>query len=155
MDYKTIFIVDPIKSDRIQLAKFIKQENFTVMGFVGLQQAFKQKNLQSHLIIYVLRTGKSDLKALRKVGRKDRAIPCIVVSGEDTPEVNLGELEELGFQSVFKAANPEKVREITYGLLAPDGLAPRTETPHPVPIPRTTTDYLETLRNEPEHTPQS
>ena len=135
MNYKSIFIVDPVKSERIQLAKFIMQENFTIMGFVSMANALRQRNLRGHLIIYVLRKGKTDLKALNKVGKKDKNIPLIIVDAFDLDSVNLEDLKSEGFQSVFKAHNNEKVREITYGLLAPDGLVPRTETPHPVPIP--------------------
>ena len=32
MDYKTIFIVDPVKSERLQLARFIKQETSQLMA---------------------------------------------------------------------------------------------------------------------------
>lgn len=135
MDYKTIFIVDPVKPERLQLARFIMQENFTIMGFTHLVNCFKQKNLRGQLIIYVIRPGKTDLKGLSKVNGRDKQTNFIVVSRPEAPDVNLTELKDMGFQSIFRANSNEKVREITYELLAPDGLVPRTETPHPIPLP--------------------
>ncbi len=135
MDYKTLFIVDPVKNERLQLAKFIKQENFTVVVFSNIQDCVKRSGLiKSGLIIFVLRKGKNEIKHLIKNAR-DKKVHYIVLVTSDIPEVNLEELREKGFESVFKAANHEKVREITYSLLAPDGLMPRTEQPHPIPIP--------------------
>lgn len=135
MDYKTIFIVDPVKSDRLQLAKFIKQENFTIVVFTNIADCVKRASLlKADLVIYVLRKGKSELKTLLNRAW-DKAVPYILVVTPEIPEVNLEELRGQGFAAVHKAGNPEKVREITYGLLAPDGLQPRTEKPHPIPIP--------------------
>jgi len=135
MDYKTIFIVDPVKSDRLQLAKFIKQENFTIVVFTNIADCVKRSALlKADLVIYVLRKGKSELKPLLNRA-EDKAVPYILVVTPEIPEVNLEELREQGYAAVHKAGNPEKVREITYGLLAPDGLQPRTEKPHPIPIP--------------------
>ncbi len=135
MDYKTIFIVDPVKSERIQLAKFIKHDKFTIMGFVNLNNAIRQKSLKNDLIVYTLRKGKTDLKNLFRLSKKDKNTHFIVLLNAENPEVNLNDLSESGFSSIHKASNNEKVREIAYGLLAPEGLVPRKETPHPVPIP--------------------
>ena len=52
----------------------------------------------------------------------------------DFPDINLTEISENGFANPHKAINNEKVREIMLGLLAAEGLPPRTEIPHPVPI---------------------
>ena len=136
MDYKNIFIVDPVKPERLQLARFIKQENFTIMGFVTLGDCFKKSNpIESDLIIYVLRKGKTELKVLNQVQGKSKKKNYIFVTQPDGLEVNLEDIKARGFESAFKATNNEKVREITYGLLAPDGLMPRTEIPHPIPLP--------------------
>ncbi len=135
MDYKTLFIVDPVKSERLQLAKFIKQENFTVVVFSGFADCVKRSGLiKSGLVIFVLRKGKNEIKNFLKHAR-DKAIHYIFLVTADVPEIDLEELRGKGFKSVFKAGNQEKVREITYSLLAPDGLMPRTEKPHPIPIP--------------------
>ena len=132
---KIIFIVDPVRGERIQMSKFIKQEPFLVMSFVSIVDCFKQNVLgPSDLVIYVLRPHKTEIKHLLGIKKKHKALNFIVVTSPDGPDVNLSELQEAGFTAVSKAANMEKVREITLGLLAAEGLPPRTETPHPVPI---------------------
>ncbi|MCF8720068.1 hypothetical protein [Nitrospina gracilis] len=136
MDYKTIFIVDPVKYERIQLAKFLKQESFTVMSFVSLANAFgKRTPIQCDLLIYVLRKGQTDLKALERVKKKDRSLHFILMVQHTDEKVELEPYREMGFENIFIAANNEKVREIAYGYLAPDGLQSRPETPHPLPLP--------------------
>jgi hypothetical protein len=66
--------------------------------------------------------------------KKFRRIPLIFLLTEDFPDINLTEITANGFPNVYKAGNNEKVREIMLGLLAEEGLPPRTEVPHPVPI---------------------
>lgn len=138
MDYKTLYIIDTVKYERLQLAKFLKQENFTIMSFLNLADCFKKPlPLRTDLIINVIRKGDADLKNLERVKKKDRAIHMIlVIMTPDTP-VDLEHYREMGYENLHLATNNEKVREITYGLLAPDGLKPRTETPHPIPLPYT------------------
>ncbi|MBI4382993.1 MAG: hypothetical protein HY579_03030 [Nitrospinae bacterium] len=134
MEYKTLFIVDPVKSERIQLAKFVKHEKFTILTFVALADCFKRVGiLNPDLIVYVLRKGKTETQHLLSVKDKYKSVPFILVTTPDTLDVNLLQLKEKGFTAAHKAGNNEKVREIVIELLAPDGLAPRTETPHPVP----------------------
>lgn len=135
MKYKTIFLVDPIRSERIQLSKFIKQEFFTVMSFVSIADCFKQSQLVNcDLVIYVPRTGKSEIKHLLNINEKHKTLNFILMGTEDSREAGLNQLKENGFTSIQKANSNEKLREIALNLLAPEGLPPRTETPHPVPI---------------------
>jgi len=135
MNYKTIFIVDPVRGERIQLCKFIKQEFFTIMSFIAVGDCFKQTQLaHCDLVIYVLRRGKSEVKNLFNIKKKYKNLNFIIVTTSDVPEVNLLELQENGFTNVQKASTNEKIRELALYLLAPEGLPPRTETPHPVPI---------------------
>ena len=135
MKYKTIFIVDPIRGERIQLSKFIKQEFFTVMSFVSIADCFKQSQLVNcDLVIFVPRTGKSEIKHLLNIKKKHKSLNFILMSTEDSQEASLAKLKENGFTSIQRANSNEKLREIALGLLAPEGLPPRTETPHPVPI---------------------
>lgn len=135
MKYKTIFIVDPIRNERIQLSKFIMQEFFTVMSFVSIADCFKPSQvLHCDLVIYVLRPGKCETKHLLNIKKKFKQLPFILVVPENSPEPNLTQLKEQGFTSLHKANNNEKVRELVLGFLAAEGLPPRTELPHPVPI---------------------
>ncbi len=135
MKYKTIFIVDPVRSDRIQLCKFLKQEFFTIMSFVSINDCFKQTQLvRCDLVIYVLRKGKSEPKHLMNIKKKLKKLDFILFMTPDFPEVNLAPLQANGFEALHKVNNQEKAREITLGLLAPDGIPERTQVPHPVPI---------------------
>lgn len=135
MQYKTIFLVDPIRSDRIQLSKFIKQEFFTLMSFVSIADCFKQSQLvHCDLVIYVLKRDKSETKHLLNIKKKYKKLNFILMVTEKSPEPDMAQLIESGFTSIQKATSNEKLRELALGLLAPEGLPPRTEVPHPVPI---------------------
>jgi hypothetical protein len=135
MDYKTIFIVDPIRSERIQLAKFLSEEVFTVMTFISPNDCFKKPELiHCDLMVFVPRKEKNEIKHLMNIKKKFRKTPLIFILTEDFPDINLAEITANGFPNVHKAANNEKVREILLGILAEEGLPPRTEIPHPVPI---------------------
>ena len=135
MSYKTVFIVDPIRGERIQMAKFLSEEIITVMTFIAINDCFKRPDLiRCDLIVFAPRRDKNEIKHLFNVKKKYRQIPIILSLNNDFPDINLTELSENGFASPHKASNNEKVREIMLGLLAPEGLPSRTEVPHPVPI---------------------
>ena len=143
MDYKTIFIVDPIRSERIPLAKFLSEEIFTIMTFISPNNCFKKPELiHCDLMVFVPRKEKNEIKHLLNTKKKFRQIPLIFLLTEDFPDINLAEITENGFSNVYKAANNEKVREIMLGLLAEEGLPPRTEVPHPVPITQKVLDAI-------------
>ena len=135
MSYKTVFIVDPIRGERIQMAKFLSEEIITVMTFININDCFKRPDLiRCDLIVFAPRRDKNEIKHLFNVKKKYRQIPIILSLNNDFPDINLTELSKNGFASPHKASNNEKVREIMLGLLAPEGLPSRTEVPHPVPI---------------------
>lgn len=135
MNYKTIFIVDPIRGERIHLAKFLSEEIFTIMTFISPNDCFKKPDLiHCDLIVFVPRKEKNEVKHLMNIKKKFRNTPLIFVLNEDFPDINLAEITENGFPNVYKASNNEKAREIMLGLLAQEGLPPRSEIPHPVPI---------------------
>ena len=135
MSYKTVFIVDPIRGERIQMAKFLSEEIITVMTFININDCFKRPDLiRCDLIVFAPRRDKNEIKHLFNVKKKYRQIPIILSLNNDFPDINLTELKENGFASPYKTSNNEKVREIMLGLLAPEGLPSRTEVPHPVPI---------------------
>ncbi len=135
MDYKTIFIVDPVRNERIPLAKFLSEEIFTVMTFISPNDCFKKPDLiRCDLIIFVPRKDKNEIKHLMNIKKRFRKIPLIFLLTNDFPDIDLTEITENGFTNVSKASSKEKVREIMLGLLAEEGLPPRTEIPHPVPI---------------------
>ena len=135
MPYKTIFIIDPIRGERIQMAKFLSEEIITVLTFVSINDCLKNPDLiNCDLIVLVNRTDKNEIKHLFNIKKKYRKIPLILLLNNDFPDINLKDISENGFTNPHKAINNEKVREIMLGLLTPEGLPPRTEVPHPVPI---------------------
>lgn len=135
MSYKTVFIVDPIRGERIQMAKFLSEEIIAVMTFVSINDCFKHHDLiRCDLIVFAPRKDRNEIKHLFNIKKKYRQIPIILTLNNDFLDINLTELSENGFASPYKASSNEKVREIMLGLLAPEGLPSRTEVPHPVPI---------------------
>ena len=135
LDHKTVFIVDPVKSDRIHLAKFIKHESFALMSFMALGDCFKMINLMSpQMIVYALRKKKTDIKKLQNLKRNFKKLHFILILTKETPEINLASFKDDGFTSIHKASTKEKVREIAYELLSPEEMPRRAETPHPVPF---------------------
>jgi len=135
MSYKTIFIVDPIRGERIQMAKFLSEEVITVFTFVSIHDCFKKPDfIHCDLIVFVPRMDKNEIKNLFNIKKKYRQIPIIILLNDDFSDVNLVEISENGFAHPYKAINNEKVREIMLGLIVPEGLPSRTEVPHPVPI---------------------
>ena len=69
MSYKTIFIVDPIRGERIQMAKFLSEEIITVMTFVSINDCFKRPDLIcSNLIVFAPRREKNEIKHLLSDG---------------------------------------------------------------------------------------
>ena len=135
MNYKTVFIADPVRSERIQLAKFLSEEIITVITFLSINDCFKRPDLiNCDLIVFVPRKDKNEIKHLFNIKKRYRQIPIIFLLHHDFSDLNLLEISKNGFASPYKALNFEKVREIMLGQLAPEGLPARTQVPHPVPI---------------------
>ena len=136
MNYKTVYIVDPVRGERLQLAKFLKQEKITIATFVKLTDCFKKNNpLRCDVVIYVLRTGRSELKALQKVNHREKDIPFVIVTTSDAPEIQLDEWKKKGFKSIDFALSKEKVKEITYNLISPEEPVPERKPLQPIPLP--------------------
>jgi DNA-binding NtrC family response regulator len=135
-EYKTIYVIDPVKGERLHLAKFLMQDAFTIMSFSTINDCFKKNHaLFCDLVIVSIRKGKFEDGALEKIRDKYKKTMFILYNTPDSPEINIEKLHEAGFKSVFKANSKEGIKEIAYGHLAPDGLKTRPETPHPVPLP--------------------
>ena len=135
MDYKTIFIVDPIKGERIQLAKFLKQEIITISGFVKITDCFKKNNpLRCDVVVYVLRSGRAELKELNKVNHREKNIPFVIMTDPNAPEIDLDEWKKKGFKTIDVAINKENVKEITYHIISPDGPVPERKPLQAIPL---------------------
>lgn len=125
MDYKTLFIVDPIKGERIQFAKLLKQEKITISGFVKLTDCFKKNNpLKCDVVIFVLRPGRAELKELNKVNHREKNIPFVIVTDPNASAIELDEWKKKGFKSITVAPGREKAKEIAYHIISPDGPVP-------------------------------
>ena len=135
MDYKTVFIVDPVKGERLQLAKLLKQEKITISGFVKLTDCFKKNNpLKCDVVVYVLRPGRAELKELHKVNHREKNIPFVIMTAPDASDIELDEWKKKGFKSIDLAPNKERVKEITYNLISPDGPVPERKPLQAVPL---------------------
>ena len=108
MNYKTVFIVDPVKGERLQLAKLLKKNN----------------PLRCDVVIFVLRPGRAELKELHKVNHREKNIPFVIVTDPNAAEIKLDEWKKKGFKSIDLASNKEKAKEITYNIISPDGPVP-------------------------------
>ncbi len=129
-DFKSIFIVDPVKGDRLQLAKLLKQEKLFMMTFVSLVDCFKQNNpIKPDLVIYVLRKGKTELTHLKNIKNHLRSLHFIIVLTSDIFEANLDELKDNRFTSVHKAGSQDMVKEHIYTLLPEAQMTQEEETP--------------------------
>ena len=131
MAYNAVFIVDPVRSERYHLAKFVKQEHFLLMTFIAISDCFRHaKLLNCEVIVYVLRPNKTEIKHLTRIKRKYMKMKFIIVTTSDSPEVNLAELREMGFRSVQRTSDNEGVRDMVNQFLEPE----ETESaPEPAP----------------------
>ena len=67
-DFKSVFIVDPIKGERLHLAKLLKQEKFLMMTFERIGDCLKQNNsIKPDLVIFVLRKDKNEPNQLKNI----------------------------------------------------------------------------------------
>ena len=117
-NFKSVFIVDPVKGERLHLAKLLKQEKIFMMTFVNLIDCFKNNNpIKPNLIIYVLRKGKSDLTHMKNIKNNFKNLHFIVLLTPEVSEANLYKLKESGFTSVKKALNQDMVKELIYTMM--------------------------------------
>ena len=117
-NFKSVFIVDPVKGERLHLAKLLKQENFFMMTFVNLVDCFKHNNpIKPDLVIYVLRKHKSELTHMKNIKNHFKNLHFILLLTSEVSKANLDELIESGFTSVKKAANQDMVKELIYTMM--------------------------------------
>ena len=105
-DFKSIFIIDPVKGERLHLAKLLKQEKFLMMTFERIGDCLKQNNsIKPNLIIYVLRQDKNELDQLKDIKKYFKNLHFIILINSEFSELNIDELKESGFTSIHKANN--------------------------------------------------
>ena len=117
-DYNTVFIVDPVKGERLHLAKLLKQEMFLMMTFERIEDCLKHNNpIKPDLVIFVLRKDKNGLNQLKNIKKYFKSLHFIILMTSDVSELNIDELKEVGFTSIYKANNQDMVKNFIYTLM--------------------------------------
>jgi DNA-binding NtrC family response regulator len=128
-DFKSIFIIDPVKGERLHLAKLLKQEKFLMMTFERIGECLKQNNsVKPNLIIYVLRKDKNEQNQLKDISKYFKNLHFIVLITSEVSELNIDKLKESGFTSIYKANNHDMVKNFIYTLM-PECQVPNKEEP--------------------------
>jgi len=117
-DFKSVFIVDPIKGERLHLAKLLKQEKFLMMTFERIGDCLKQNNsIKPDLVIFVLRKDKNEPSQLKNIKQYFKTLHFIILMTSEISELNIEELKESGFTSIYKANNQDMVKNFIYTLM--------------------------------------
>ena len=116
--FKSVFIVDPIKGERLHLAKLLKQEKFLMMTFERIGDCLKQNNsIKPDLVIFVLRKDKNEPSQLKNIKKYLKKLHFIILMTSDVSELNIDELKESGFTSIYKANNQDMVKNFIYTVM--------------------------------------
>ena len=117
-DFKSVFIVDPIKGERLHLAKLLKQEKFLMMTFERIGDCLKRNNsIKPDLVIFVLRKDNNEPSQLKNIRQYFKNLHFIILMTSEISELNIDELKESGFISVKKAGNQDMVKELIYTMM--------------------------------------
>ena len=117
-DFKSVFIVDPIKGERLHLAKLLKQEKFLMMSFEKIADCLKQNNsVEPDLVIYVLRKSKNESNQLKNIKKFHKTLHFVILTTPEVSDLDLTELKESGFTSIYKANNQDVVKNFIYTLM--------------------------------------
>jgi len=117
-DFKSVFIVDPIKGERLHLAKLLKQEKFLMMTFECIGDCLKKNNsIKPDLVIFVLRKDKNEPNQLKSIKKYFKNIHFIILMTSEVSELSIYELKESGFTSIYKANNQDMVKNFIYTLM--------------------------------------
>jgi len=116
--FKSIFIVDPIKGERLHLAKLLKQEKIFMMTFESIKDCLKQNSsIKPDLVIYVLRKDKNEQNQLKSIKKYFKNLHFIVLMTPEFSGLNIEELKESGFSSIHKASNQDAAKNFIYTLM--------------------------------------
>jgi len=117
-DFKSVFIVDPIKGERLHLAKLLKQEKFLMMTFERIGDCLKRNNsIKPDLVIFVLRKDKNEPSQLKNIKQYFKNLHFIILTTSEISELNIDELKESGFTSIYKANNQDMVKNFIYTVM--------------------------------------
>jgi len=117
-DFKSVFIVDPIKGERLHLAKLLKQEKFLMMTFERIGDCLKKNNsIKPDLVIFVLRKDSNESSQLKNIKQYFKKLHFIILMTSEVSELNIDELKESGFTSIYKASNQDMAKNFIYTLM--------------------------------------
>ena len=116
--FKSVFLVDPIKGERLHLAKLLKQEKFLMMTFERIGDCLKRNNsIKPDLVIFVLRKDKNEPSQLKNIKQYFKNLHFIILTTSEISELNIDELKESGFTSIYKANNQDMVKNFIYTVM--------------------------------------
>ena len=116
--FKSVFLVDPIKGERLHLAKLLKQEKFLMMTFERIGDWLKRNNsIKPDLVIFVLRKDKNEPNQLKNIKQYFKNLHFIILMTSEISELNIDELKESGFTSIYKANNQDMVKNFIYTVM--------------------------------------
>ena len=116
--FKSIFIVDPIKGERLHLAKLLKQEKLLMMTFESLKDCLKQNNsIKPDLVVYVLRKDKNEPNQLKNIKKYFKNLHFVILMTSEMSELDIEELKTSGFTSIHKANNQDMAKNFIYTLM--------------------------------------
>ena len=116
--FKSVFIVDPIKGERLHLAKLLKQEKFLMMTFERIGDCLKQNNsIKPDLVIFVLRKDKNEPSQLKNIKKYFKNLHFVILMTSEVPELDIEKLKASGFTSIHKANNQDMAKNFIYTLM--------------------------------------
>jgi len=116
--FKSVFIVDPIKGERLHLAKLLKQEKLLMMTFECLKDCLKQNNsIKPDLVVYVLRKDKNEPNQLKNIKKYFKNLHFVILMTSEVSELDIEELKISGFTSIHKASNQDMAKNFIYTLM--------------------------------------
>ena len=116
--FKSVFIVDPVKGERLHLAKLLKQEKLLMMTFERLEDCLKQNNsIRPDLVVYVLRKDKNEPNQLKNVKKYFKNLHFVILMTSEVSELDVEELKASGFTSIHKANNQDMAKNFIYTLM--------------------------------------
>ena len=127
--FKSVFIVDPIKGERLHLAKLLKQEKLLMMTFERLEDCLKQNNsIRPDLVVYVLRKDKNEPNQLKNIKKYFKNLHFVILMTSEVSELDIEKLKASGFTSIHKANNQDMAKNFIYTLM-PECQVTHTEEP--------------------------
>ena len=116
--FKSVFIVDPVKGERLHLAKLLKQEKLLMMTFERLEDCLKQNtSIRPDLVVYVLRKDKNEPNQLKSIKKYFKNLHFVILMTSEVSELDIEELKTSGFTSIHKANNQDMAKNFIYTLM--------------------------------------